>query len=196
MRRQATALAGGARAPRGDAELLAAIAAGDVVALGQLYDRHARDVWRAVRRATNDSPDSEDLVHATFLKLPRIAASFDGRVSCRAWLSGVAVNEALHHNRGFRRLRNAVAGLARAIQRPPAADPEVQASRNQDVAALDRALASLTPKKRAVFALVELEGMAQESVAVVLGIPPATVRTRLHNAKREIRIQMKGREGQ
>jgi len=55
----------------------------------------------------------------------------------------------------------------------------------------DRALCRLTHKKREVFVMVVLEGMSCDEVARSLGIPVATVWTRLHHARRELRDILK-----
>jgi RNA polymerase sigma-70 factor (ECF subfamily) len=178
----------------GDAELLTAISSGDVTALGELYDRYARDVWLAVRRTMVDASAVEDVTHATFLGLPRIAASYDGRASCRNWLCGVAVRLAMRHRRGagrFRRMLNAFAG---SVSHVGGSDPERQTSEREELVALERALAALSEKKRAVFVLVELEGLSAEEAARALEIPAATVRTRLFKARRELQEALK-REG-
>jgi RNA polymerase sigma-70 factor (ECF subfamily) len=88
-----------------DAELLARVASGHLGALGELYDRYARDVWRAVRRSLPNDADVDDVVHATFLNLPRIAGAYDGRASCRNWLCGIGVRLAMRHRRGAGRLQ-------------------------------------------------------------------------------------------
>jgi RNA polymerase sigma-70 factor (ECF subfamily) len=168
-----------------DPVLVEQVARGDLGALGELYDRYARDVWRAARRSLPDGRDVEDVVHATFLNLPRIAATYDGRDRCRNWLCGIAVRLAMRHRRGagrFRRMLEAFAGT-RMGSTP---DPERRASGNEELVALDRAMAGLSEKKRAVFVLVELEGLSAEEVALALDIPPATVRTRLFHARREL----------
>ncbi len=174
-------------ASRSDAVLLTAVAAGDLGALGVLYDRHSRDVWRVLARVMNGSADVEDVLHATFLKLPEVASSFDGRPSCRNWLCGVAVRLALRRGRTLERFTRMLSRFARAQWVQPSADPESQNILGEDLAALQRALETLPPKKRAVVVLVELQGMAQEDVARVLGIPAATVRTRLFSARRVLR---------
>jgi len=68
----------------------------------------------------------------------------------------------------------------------PSADPERRASNAQELAVLERALAKLGEKKRAVFVLVELEQLSTEEAAKALEIPPATVRTRLFHARQEL----------
>src|SRR5690606_6417739 len=50
-----------------DAELLARLAAGQLGALGDLYDRYHVPVRTFVARATGDAHDVDDIVHATFL---------------------------------------------------------------------------------------------------------------------------------
>jgi RNA polymerase sigma-70 factor (ECF subfamily) len=173
-------------AARSDAELLRGVADGDLGCLGELYDRHAQGVWRAVSRTLNDSPDVEDVVHALFLNLPRIAPSYDGRAECSGWLYGIAVRLSLRHGRGVGRFRKMLASFAHAPSARSPSDPERSASHHEEVAIFKRALACLSVKKRAVFVLVELEGLTSEEAARALEIPAATVRTRLLNARREL----------
>jgi RNA polymerase sigma-70 factor (ECF subfamily) len=173
-----------------DAALLADIAGGNLEPLGELYDRYAQDVWRAVRRALPQGADVEDVVHATFVNLPRIAFSYDGRASCRNWLCGIAVRLAMRHRRGMGRFRHMLGVFADAPERRPERDPERHASDNQELAVLGRALSRLSDKKRAVFVLVELEGLSAEEAARALDIPAATARTRLFHARRELQEAM------
>jgi RNA polymerase sigma-70 factor (ECF subfamily) len=180
---------------RSDPALLAAVALGDLSALGVLYDRYARDVWRVLSRVMRDSSDVEDVVHATFLNLPEIAGSFDGRPSCRNWICGVAVRLALRRGRSVQRFARMLSRFAETAWHQPAADPERQAMHRQDLAAFERALSSLSEKKRAVFVLVELQGLSQEEVARLLEIPAATVRTRLFGARQILREAIGREEG-
>ena len=177
-----------------DPDLLLGIAAGDLGALGQLYDRYARDVWRAVRRSLGDGADVEDIVHATFVALPGIAASYDGRASCRNWLCGVGVHLALRQRRGRGRFRRMLGAFAQTVSRRSTRHPEREASCNEALLYLERALAELSDKKRAVFMLIELEGLSTEEAAKVLEIPAATVRTRLFHARRQLHAALE-REG-
>jgi RNA polymerase sigma-70 factor (ECF subfamily) len=171
-----------------------AVAAGDLKALGELYDRHARAVWRSVRRSMSYSGDVEDVVHAVFLKLPQIAPSYDGRANSRGWLCGIAVRLALRHRRGVGRFRRMLHAFADTVVGRAASDPERQAADGEELAEFERALGRLSDKKRAVLVLVELEGLTAEEAARALEIPAATARTRLFHARRELRQAM-GREG-
>jgi RNA polymerase sigma-70 factor, ECF subfamily len=170
-----------------DAELLTAVGAGDLSALGTLYDRHARDVWRVLERVMQGSGDVEDVLHATFLNLHRIASSFDGRApSCRNWLYGVATRLALRHGRGLRRFAAMLSRFG-AAQQLSRVSPESEASGREELGRLEEALSALSPKKRAVFVLIECEGLSHAEVSETLGIPLPTVRTRLFGAKEKLR---------
>lgn len=176
--------------PPGDAELLSRVASGELGALGDLYDRHAQAVWRVARRSMHEAADVEDLVHAVFLALPRIARSYDGRASCRAWLCGIAVRLALRHRRGRGRFHRMVASFAQTLTEPWTRNPEQEAGSQEELRRLQRAMDGLSDKKRAVFVLVELEGLSTEEAARALEIPAATVRTRLFHARRELHAAM------
>jgi len=170
----------------GDADLVRSVAAGDLGALGELYDRYARDVWRAVHRSLPEGADAEDVVHSTFMKLPQIAASYDGRANCRNWLCGIGVRLALRHRRGVGRFRRMLDSFSHEVFGRSHGDPERRACGNEELAALEDALAGLSEKKRVVFVLIELEGLSPEDAAGALEIPAATVRTRLFGARRAL----------
>ena len=173
-----------------DGALLRAVASGDPAALGELYDRYAAAMWSAAARTLGSRADARDVVHAVFIKLASIAPSYDGRPIARSWLVGITVRAALRHRRSVRRFWNMV---ARAPQ--PGllgGDPESRASGRQELQQVADAFVKLSMRKRAVFTLVELEGLSTEEAALALGIPPATVRTRLHHARRELGVALKG----
>lgn len=181
----------GGRAHVGDAELLAAVARDDLGALGELYLRYHGDVRRVLHRVTCGSDDVDDLVHTTFLKLPAIAAGFDGRAAAGAWICGIAVRLALRHRRGIDRLLRRLDLFSRSTPRESARTPEVDLSANEELRIFERAMSRLSEKKRAAFVLVELESIPPDEVARSLGIPIATLRTRLFHARAELREAMK-----
>lgn len=169
-----------------DAELCARVAAGDVGALGQLYDRHAPALRRVVGRLGVREGDIDDLVQAAFLDVLGAAAGYDGRASARPWLVGMAVMRVRRHRRSLARLAEKLSAWSRepeAVVETPEASVEVRERARRAQAALAR----LSDKKREVFVLVALEGLPGDEVAKTLGIPVATVWTRLHHARLELR---------
>lgn len=169
-----------------DAALCARVATGDVGALGQLYDRHAPALRRVVGRLGVREGDIDDLVQAAFLDVLGAAASYDGRASARPWLVGMAVMRVRRHRRSLARLAERLSAWSREPE-SVVETPEASALVRERARRAERALASLSDKKREVFVLVALEGLPGEEVASSLGIPVATVWTRLHHARRELR---------
>jgi RNA polymerase sigma-70 factor (ECF subfamily) len=161
-----------------DAELLASIAAGELSALGALYDRHAPGLLRFARRVAPQ--EAEDLLQSTMLRVTRLAERFDGRTpSARAWLFAIMLRVAQERSRSLRRLG---AALKRFAELPRAAIDPLEAAPD-----LERALRRLSHAKRSVLLLSEVEGFTCEEIANMLEIPVGTVWTRLHHARRELR---------
>ena len=188
---KSVAIRSGARdVPRtADPELLTRLAAGDIGALGELYDRHQASVRSFVARATFDAEDVDNLVHAAFLAAARSAARYDGRPSCRPWLMGIAVQLLRRRRSALKRLLHVLASLR--VVRAAASDPRSALTARSD---LERALAGLSEAKRVTLLLAEVEGLSCPEIAEALGVPVGTVWTRLHAARRELRRALGGEE--
>jgi RNA polymerase sigma-70 factor (ECF subfamily) len=173
--------------------LVAAIQAGDLSGLGVLFDHYGDDVHRFLVRIGISPSDVEDLVQLTFLDVLAAAHRFRPDAPVRPWLFGIATMVARRHRRGvgrmFERLRRWA--LERAVESPPMPDECFELSA-QTIRA-QRALEALAPRKREAFVLVVLEGLAGEEAAKALGIPVATVWTRVHHARRELREALEER---
>ena len=177
--------------PSRDADLVAAVAGGDLAALGALYDRFERDVRRLVRRLGVPPADADDLVQATFLELMRAAVRFDAAFGVRPWLLGVAAMLARRHRRSAARLAARLAAFTMLDRTESAADPGAALDERRTAERAERALQALSAKKREAFVLVVLEGLRGEDAARALGIPVATVWTRVHHARRELRRRLR-----
>lgn len=175
--------------PSSDAELMHQVAAGELNALGELYDRHQPPLRAFVARVTGDAEDVDDLVHATFLAAAKSAARYDGRASCRPWLMGIAVRLLRRRRRDTSRLM-AVLDTLRSILRK-SSDGVVQTRPD-----IERALARLSEPKRLTVLLAEVDGLSCAEIAEVLGIPIGTVWTRLHAARRELRQTLSAGEAE
>lgn len=169
-----------------DAELLSRVSNGDMGALGALFDRYEADVRRVVIRLGVREGDADDLVQATFLDVLARASTYDGRASARPWVIGLAVIHVKRQRRSFARL---AARLARWATEPTESpeQPDHRAEQGELSRRAQAALDALSAKKREVFVLTVLEGLSGEEVASTLDIPVATVWTRLHHARRELR---------
>ena len=179
-------------APLAEASELDVLRACDLPVLGHIYDQHHAAVRTFARRLLGDDA-AEDLVHDTFLTLPKALKRFNGESSLRTFILGVAVNHARHHVRGAARRRLA---MARFAEEPVAAprSQEEQSEQQRLAGLLLRALDALSFEHRTTFVLCEVEERSSPEVAQILGIPEATVRTRLHHARIKLRALLE-REG-
>ena len=176
-----------------DAELMKGAREGDLGSIGELYDRHARHVWRVARRSLDDMA-AEDVVHQLFLKLPELARSYDGRPRCAGWLCGIAIRLAIRQRRGAGRFGRILAAFSHTVSDRSTRTPEGEAMTRQRLSHLEGALEKLSEKNRVVFVLVELEDLSSEEVAELLQIPAGTVRRRLFQARKELSARLKGGE--
>ncbi len=172
-----------------DPELMTRLAAGDIGALGELYDRYQDPLRRFVARLTADAEDVDDLVHATFLAAASSAARYDGRPSCRPWLMGIAVQHVKRRRSALGRLLSVLSSLG--ALRSTSTDPRAALYARSE---LDRALLRLTEAKRITLLLAEVEGLTCPEIAAALGVPVGTVWTRLHAARRELRKALGGKK--
>lgn len=172
-------------APTSDAELMARLAAGEIGALGDLYDRYQSSLRRFLVRATSDAEDVDDLVHATFLSAARSAARYDGRSVCGPWLIGIAVQLLRRRRYALGRLLDVLTSFRLMVT--ASADPQPALQARGD---LERALAGISESKRITLLLAEVEGFTCPEIAKILNIPVGTVWTRLHAARHELRRKL------
>ena len=168
-----------------DPEVIARIERGEIGAVGVLFDRYDRDVRRVVARLGVQAGDVDDIVQATFLDVLHASASYDGRANARPWLIGLAVMQVRRHRRSLSRIAARAAAWALEPSSTPRT-PEESAATSELAARARRALDGLSAKKREVVVLVTIEGLSGEEAATLLGIPVATIWTRLHHARREL----------
>jgi RNA polymerase sigma factor (sigma-70 family) len=172
-----------------DPELLVKIATGDLGGLGMLFDRYEPDVKRFIGRLGVRAEEVDDLVQLTFLDVVRAAATFDGRPSARGWLFGLAAIVVRRHRRSVARIATGLVVWGRE-PRAESATPGQAFELHEAAARAARALGRLSAKKREVFVMAVLEDCSGEETARALGIPVATVWTRLHHARRELRAYL------
>ena len=157
--------------------------------LAQLFDAHHERLYRLARRMTWEAEEARDLVQETFLRAAlRPGRAPAGEPAGEAWLVKVLVN--LCRDR-FRRLA-VRARVHDALGRESAlSDPEPAVVAR---AAVQSALARLSPRRRAIVALHELEDLPVGQVARLLGLSQVTVRWHLAAARRELAVLLCGAE--
>ena len=102
-----------------DADLVARLRAGDRAAVELVYVAHHAAIRGFARRLVGDAASAEDIVHETFVALPRAIRRFRGEGSLRAFLIGVAANHSRRHVRSATRRRRATERLAERAEVSP-----------------------------------------------------------------------------
>jgi RNA polymerase sigma-70 factor (ECF subfamily) len=156
---------------------------GESLAFTQLYERTREQAWRILHRVVGPSPDLEDLLQEAYLQLLKALGSYRAEARVSTFLHSVCVNVGLMHLRSRRRRPEA---LMDAVPEQPAdegADPERAAQVRQAAVLVQRALATLSEEKAAVFAYHDLLGLRPEEIAALVDCPVNTVRSRLNRAR-------------
>jgi RNA polymerase sigma-70 factor (ECF subfamily) len=157
---------------------------GERDALARFYRSYRPEVARTLYRVLGPrSDDLEDVVQEVFIEVFRSIPRFRGDARISTWLYRVAVNVALQRLRKGRRLAE-----VGSPDGPDVADeqtPQRALEAHERLLAVYRILDQLSPKKRVVFVLHEIEGREPKEIATIVGAPVLTVRTRLHYARKE-----------
>jgi RNA polymerase sigma-70 factor, ECF subfamily len=165
------ALIGQSSPPASDeAGLIKAAKGGSQDAVEALVRRHWDGAHRAAFLIVHDAAAAEDIAQEAVLSAVRSIDTFDRRRPFRPWLHRIVVNRSLDW---LRKRRHEV----QASEVPAAVAPEPGLP-----GAAMAALARLEPELRALIVMRHLHGYSSAELARMLGIPAATVRTRLARA--------------
>src|SRR6266566_199077 len=173
-----------ARETSSDEMLIRRIAGGDQLAMRTLFGRHRVPLYRWLLRLVGDEALAEDLLSDVFLDVWRQAAAFEARSSVSTWLLAIARHKALSARR-----RRPDAELDEEIASSvadPADDPEVLLQKKNRAELLRHSLARLSPEHGEIVDLVYFHGKSVKEVAEIVGIAPATVKTRMFYARKKL----------
>lgn len=159
---------------------------GDAAAFRALFARYRSEVARLAFRMMGPGVDLEDTVQEVFLQVHKSLKDFRGQSKFTTWLHRVTVNVVLMQRRAAKSRPKFVHGGPETVEQDPHLLPDDDAVRLQRMRAFGRTLDRLAEKKRTVFVLHEIEGMAPAEIAKVVGSPVLTVRTRLFYARRDL----------
>jgi RNA polymerase sigma-70 factor (ECF subfamily) len=181
-----------------DDRLVELARARNLLAFEALMRRHNRRLFRVTRSVLNNSDLAQDAVQETYLRAFTSLGSYEPRGKFGAWITRVALNEALMMRR---RMRGDTVSLDdvdgdglladEAASEAPTADQFVEAAHAR--ALLEHAIDALPEIFRTVFILRAVEGLDVRETAESLDINAATVRTRLFRAQRLLRVELSRR---
>jgi RNA polymerase sigma-70 factor (ECF subfamily) len=188
-----------------DEKLVRRAQKGDKAAFAELFTRYEGRIFGYLYRMVGDRAWAEDLAQEAFIQahqhLKRLGPPYD----FKSWVYRIAGNMALDGLRRYRREvplpdwdGGEVSGPELADQRREGA-PEDQAGLSDVRAAVWRVIHQLPDNYRQILVLREIDGLAYNEIAVVLGISLDNVRVTLHRARLQFRdlyeLQMMAQEG-
>lgn len=156
-------------------------------AVEDLFRRHWGSAYRAAYLVVQDSAAAEDIAQEAMLAAVGRIDRFDRRRPFGPWLHRIVVNRSIDWVRARKRRGEVSADAAAELEDPGSPDGD---RLPDDLVA---ALAKLDPEDRAVVVLRHLFDYDSTEIARMLGVPPATVRTRLRRALGRLRPLLAGR---
>ena len=150
--------------------------------LSRVYGCYGAMLYRLCMVLLCNREDAEDAVQETFCSYLRAKPVFESGEHEKAWLIRVTLNRCsdLRRSAWFRRTA------------PLEAAPDAAAPEDTDQADLWHAVARLPDELRTVIHLHYVEGYRTEEIAPLVGCRPATVRTRLHRARKQLKLDLEG----
>ena len=176
---------------RDEAQMIAAILAGDKELYHGLIQPYELSVYRMAMSFVKDETEAEDVAQEAFLKAFRNLASFRGESKFSTWLISITLNEAR------RRLRRQSTARMESLDEPPEEGgkispallrdwreiPSEALERREMRALLQSAIENLSPLYREVLVLRDIEELTIEETAGTLAISISSVKVRLHRAR-------------
>lgn len=162
---------------------------GEAPSLEAVYAERARFVWLTLQRLGVRRADLDDVCQEVFIVLQRKLPEFDNRSKIQPRLFAICAHTASNYRRLARfRLEVTTGRMSADDELNPAAPsfrrPDQQASDRQQLSRAEAALGRMSPLKRSVFVMFELEGLSCQEIADELGLPVGTVYSRLHSARK------------
>ena len=158
---------------------------GDHLDAEALYRAHADFVARFLLRLGAHGQDVPDLLQEVFLVAHRRGGFTVGRAKPTTWLAEISFRVFSDRRKKSRRKLEDADTESVTVAPSRGSSPSERAEKREALARVQSALDTLTPEKRAVFVLYELEGESCDNIASGLGIPVGTVYSRLHSARRD-----------
>jgi RNA polymerase sigma-70 factor (ECF subfamily) len=172
-----------------DSMLLRRLTEGDESAFLALYRRRHGPIFSFALRMSGSRQVAEEVTQDTFVMLLREARGYDvDRGTVASYLFGIA------RNLVFRRLRERTYVPLAVGEGPEDTSPSALdgLTREEDIARVRRAIASLPPAYREVVVLCELQGLQYVEAAERIGCPIGTVRSRLARARALLAAKLRG----
>lgn len=172
-----------------DDEVVARVRAGDLLLFEVLMRRHNRTLFRAARAILRSDDEAEDVMQHAYVRAFEHLADYQGQARFAAWITRIAVYEALARlrRRKFTTPLDECGAHESEMTATYLSSPEQRVGDAELRAITEGAIDELPRDFRLVFVLRAVEQMSVADVADCLGVPAQTVKTRFFRAR--LRLQ-------
>ncbi len=182
-----------------DHELVLRAQRGDKRAFGLLVDKYQRKLARLLSRMIRDQSEIEDVVQESFIKAYRALPNFRGDSAFYTWLYRIGINTAKNYLVSLGRRPTVSTDIEiedaenfedgdelRTLE-----TPESSMMTKQIAKTVNDTVESLPEELRTAITLREIEGLSYEEIALIMGCPIGTVRSRIFRARETIALKLR-----
>ena len=191
-----------------DEELMLRYGKGEVRAFEELVTRHQRPVFTFILRFVGSRELAEDLLQEVFLRVVKSAPSYRQKAKFTTWLYTIARNICIDNAR--KASKRSEVSLDRNLSRDAEGDGKTFLDNVEDQVTddgdsyilrkqfrdqLEQALRALPEEQREVYIMREFSGLKFREIAVVVGVPENTVKSRMRYALETLRGHLESFRG-
>jgi RNA polymerase sigma-70 factor (ECF subfamily) len=182
-----------------DEDIVDRVRAGETALYEIIMRRYNQRLYRVARGIVRDDGEAEDVMQAAYVQAYEHLGQFAGRAPFAAWLTRIAVHEALHRLRKRGRVDqlddSEFAGGVGANMIETSPDPEQITTRTELRKLLEEAILDLPEQYRAVLMLRDVEELSTAETADALSLTEENVKVRLHRGHGMVRSWLLARVG-
>ncbi|HYL63780.1 MAG TPA: RNA polymerase sigma factor [Candidatus Methylomirabilis sp.] len=182
-----------------DEEVVDRVRAGESALYEIIMRRYNQRLYRVARAIVRDDSEAEDIMQDAYVRAYENLGQFEGRAPFSAWLTRIAVHEALHRARKRGRLDqwdDSESDSNPAVYMDEASpNPEQATTRAELRELLEEAILELPAQYRAVLMLRDIEELSTSETADALGLTEENVKVRLHRGHGMVRTWLLSRVG-
>ena len=170
-----------------DHDLILKIQDGSLDALGVIYDRHRRLVYRTALAICNDPEAAADLLQDVFLRLHRFADRVDPERPLEPWLYRVTANQSYTWVKRHHRWTHPLEEIAEWLSSGVKNSPQYITEQDDESKRIQVAIAKLSLPQRVVVVMYYINDLSLHEIAEILAIPEGTVKSRLHYGRNALK---------
>jgi RNA polymerase sigma-70 factor (ECF subfamily) len=182
-----------------DEDVVRRVLDGEVLLFEVVMRRNNQRLYRVTRAILGNDAEVEDVVQEAYLKAYEHLRQFAGKSAFSTWLISITINEARRcvlRRARFKPLSENNEVERRGIRLESSLNTEREASIGELRKILERVVDQLPQHLRTVFILRDVEQLSMAETAAVLNIREQTAKTRLHRARRRLRVLLSTHVGE